>query len=69
MLSGRVRTGLCVLVAGVWTVSISRQMLDPSFHPDPAVNAVFSTVIGAAITLGGKEKETKKPPPERRTRR
>jgi hypothetical protein len=61
MLSGKVRTGLCILVALVWTISIARQLFDPDFKPDPAVNAVFSTVIGAAITLGGKERQDKKP--------
>lgn len=69
MVSGRLRTGLCVLVAVLWAASVARQILDPEFHPDPAINAVFSTVIGAVVVLGGKEKQEKKTPPQRRTSR
>lgn len=68
MVSGRVRTGLCILVAVIWSGSIVLSWLRPDdYKPDPAVNAVFSTVIGAVVVLGGKEKAADKPKP-RRTR-
>lgn len=69
MVSGRLRAGLCVLVAILWGASVARQIFDPAFKPDPAINAVFSTVIGAVVVLGGKEKEEKKPPPKQEVRR
>jgi hypothetical protein len=72
MVSGRIRTGLCLLVAVLWATSVARQIFDPTFKPDPAINAVFSTVIGAVVVLGGKdnkEKDDEKPPPKKpRTR-
>lgn len=69
MVSGRVRTGLCILVAVIWSGSIVLSWLRPEdYKPDPAVNAVFSTVIGAVVVLGGKEKEKPKTPPKRSVR-
>lgn len=69
MVHGRLRAGLCCLVAGLWGASVGRQIFDPSFHPDPAINAVFSTVIGAVVVLGGKEKPENPPPREKVRRR
>lgn len=55
MLPPKVLTGLCVLVAAVWAVSIGASMLNPNYEPDPAINAIFGGTIGTALTLGRKE--------------
>lgn len=70
MLSGRVRTGLCILVAAVWATSILMSWFNPEYKPDPTLNAMFASIIGFAITLGGKDKDDdRKKPSNNRGRR
>lgn len=61
MLSGRVLTGLCILVAVVWAASIGRSIIDDGYKPDPAINGIFGGVIGTAVALGGKNTGEKTP--------
>lgn len=65
MLSQRVVTGICITVTALWGGSVARQIVDDSYKPDPAINAVFGGTVGTALALGGKN-QTK---PERERRR
>ena len=66
MLSQRVVTGICILVAVVWSLSMARQIVDDGYKPDPSINAVFGGTIGTALALGGKKDTT---PATKRNRR
>lgn len=55
MLSQRVVTRICILVAVLWAASVARDIIDPGYSPDPTLNAIFGGTIGTAMTLGGKK--------------
>lgn len=61
MLPPRVVAGICILVATLWALSTARDIVDDTYQPDPAINAVFGGVIGTALTLGKNSGEPKKP--------
>lgn len=66
MLPPRVLTGICVLIAAVWAASIAMDMVNPSYEPDPAINAIFGGTIGTALTLGRKGEPERDPKGRRR---
>lgn len=49
MLGERVRNALCGLVALAWVANILVSMVNADYKPDPAVNGVFSGMIGAVL--------------------
>lgn len=55
MLNEQIRTGLCVLVAIAWTVSVSVSMVNPDYRPDPSINGLFGLVVGAVLAVGKKD--------------
>lgn len=59
MIPPKVLTGICVLVATVWAASIVMDMVNPTYSPDPAINAIFGGTIGTALTLGHKDEQKK----------
>lgn len=52
MVDDRLRSLLCGLVAVVWAASMAASFLSADYHPDPAINGVFSAVIGFMLTRG-----------------
>lgn len=45
------RNALCALVAAVWATSVLMSMFT-AYRPDPAVNGVFSAMVGFLLTQG-----------------
>lgn len=55
MLDGRIRDVVVVIVGVGWVASIFGSIVNPSYEPDPSINAAFALVIGAVLGVGRKD--------------
>lgn len=51
------RNAICGAVTALWVVNILADMSVPSYEPNPAINGVFSAMIGAVFAAGAGKKD------------
>ncbi len=65
MLSDRARNALCLAVTLAWIANIVASIFNNAYHPDPAINGIFSGMIGAVLAASsGKKDSGEKDPKE-----
>lgn len=51
MIPNRLISAVIILVSVAFAVNFGAQFLIPTYESDPAITAVFGTIIGAALVL------------------
>jgi hypothetical protein len=54
MFSQRARTLVLSVIVVIWAVNFFAALFVDSYEPDPAINAVFTTIVGSALVLRAK---------------